>query len=104
MPGPVILHKECLYTVHKLPICTPPISLYTPPMSFSHRAGITTPLHCQTRTSPPSLARFHSHGEPHPFSLTRTSPPSLARFHSHGDVRRPVRFDGDGETLRFFFF
>ncbi|WJX43267.1 hypothetical protein P8452_30394 [Trifolium repens] len=39
-------------------------------MSFSHRAAITTPLHCQTRTSPPSLARFHSHGEPHPFSLT----------------------------------
>ncbi|WJX67079.1 hypothetical protein P8452_51574 [Trifolium repens] len=39
-------------------------------MSFSHRAGITTPLHCQTRTSPPSLARFHSHGESHPFSLT----------------------------------
>jgi hypothetical protein len=30
-PGLVILHKESLCTVHKLPICTPPISLYTPP-------------------------------------------------------------------------
>jgi hypothetical protein len=80
--GPVILHKECLCTVHKLPICTPPISLYTPPTGKRKRVRFTVRMESCERGRRGSGLAVQRRGD--------SSGDVRSSWWCSGDVRRPV--------------